>query len=193
MAFILASASPCRLDLLAQIGRDPDVVVPADVDETPRRHEAPKALAERLALAKAQAIATTHPNDIVLAADTVVACGRRILPKPANEQEARHCLALLSGRRHRVYGGLAVIFPNGQSVRTVMTRVAFKRLSSIEMNAYLESGEWQGKAGGYAIQGRAAAFVKQITGSYSNVVGLCLYATETMLGGLLGPVSSGSN
>ena len=193
MAFILASASPRRFDLLAQIGRDPDTVVPSDIDETPQRGEAPKDLAERLALAKAQAIAAIHPNDIVLAADTVVACGRRILPKPTNEEDARRCLNLLSGRRHRVYGGLAVISPNYRNVRTVMTQVAFKRLSDVEINAYLESREWQGKAGGYAIQGRAATFVKQINGSYSNVVGLCLNATETMIGGLFGPDSRADN
>lgn len=193
MAFILASASPRRLDLLAQIGRDPDAVVPADIDETPLRDEAPKDLAERLALAKAQVIAATHPNDIVLAADTVVACGQRVQPKPANAEDARRCLTLLSGRRHRVYGGLAVISPNRINVRTVMTQVTFKRLSDIDIDAYLKSGEWQGKAGGYAIQGRAAAFVKQINGSYSNVVGLCLNATETMIGGLLGPVFGDGN
>ncbi|NKB44171.1 MAG: septum formation protein Maf [Alphaproteobacteria bacterium] len=193
MAFILASASPRRLDLLAQIGRDPDAVVPADVDETPQLDEAPKGLVERLALAKAQAIADTHPDDTILAADTVVACGQRILPKPANEQEALRCLKLLSGRRHRVYGGLAVISPGRQNIRTVMTQVTFKRLSGAEMNAYLESGEWRGKAGGYAIQGRAAVFVKQMNGSYSNVVGLCLNATEIMIGGLLGPVSGVGN
>ncbi len=189
MAFILASASPRRLDLLAQIGRSPDAVVPAGIDETPQREELPKDLVERLALAKGQVVAVSHPMDVVLSADTVVACGRRILPKPSDEGEARRCLKLLSGRRHRVYGGVAIIAPNVQRVRIIITQVTFKRLSTEEIESYLGSGEWEGKAGAYAIQGRAAAFVRQINGSYSNVVGLCLHATESMIGGLLGPVS----
>lgn len=188
MAFILASASPRRIELLGQIGRQPDAVVPADIDETPQRDESPKALASRLALAKAKAVAEAHNGDIVLAADTVVACGRRILPKPKNEQDAKRYLTLLSGRRHRVYGGIAVVTPDGSRVRSVMTHVTFKRLSPDEIRSYLACGEWRDKAGAYAIQGRAASFVKQINGSYSNVVGLCLYVTEAMLVGSLGPL-----
>ena len=189
MAFILASTSPRRLDLLQQIGRVPDSVVPAGIDETPLSKESPKALAERLALAKAYAVAEDHRGDVVLAADTVVACGSRVLPKPGNRAEARRCLELLSGRRHRVYGGVAVISPSGIWSRCVITQVSFKRLSRGELDSYIDSGEWQGKAGGYAIQGRAGAFVKQINGSYSNVVGLCVYTVEPVLTGLLGPAS----
>lgn len=188
MAFILASASPRRIELLGQIGRKPDAVIPADIDETPQLAESPKALASRLALAKANAVAEAHNGDVVLAADTVVACGLRVLPKPKNEQEAKRYLTLLSGRRHRVYGGIAVVTPDGVRVRSVMTQVTFKRLSPDEMASYLACGEWRDKAGAYAIQGRAASFVKQINGSYSNVVGLCLYVTEAMLLGSLGPV-----
>ncbi len=189
MAFILASTSPRRLDLLEQIGRTPDSIIPADIEETPLPKEAPKALAERLALAKAQAVAGDHREDIVLAADTVVACGSRVLPKPDNGDEARRCLELLSGRRHRVYGGVAVISPMGTWSRCVMTQVSFKRLSQDEMDSYIDSGEWQGKAGGYGMQGRAGVFAKQINGSYSNVVGLCLYTIEPVLAGLLGPIA----
>lgn len=188
MAFILASASPRRIELLGQIGRQPDAIIPTDIDETPQLAESPKALVSRLALAKANVVAESHGRDIILAADTVVACGRRILPKPKNEQEAKRYLTLLSGRRHRVYGGIAVVTPHGARVRSVMTQVTFKRLSPAEIGSYLASEEWRDKAGAYAIQGRAASFVKQINGSYSNVVGLCLYVTEAMLAGSLGPV-----
>ena len=191
MAFILASASARRLDLLNQIVRAPDAVEPADIDETSNPGESPKALAERLAEMKADAIAAKHPTDIVLGADTVVACGRRILPKPADSAEARACLRLLSGRRHRVYGGITLISPRGRWRRSVMTQVMFKRLSSDEIEAYITSGEWQGKAGGYGIQGRAGTFVKRINGPYSNVVGLCLNAVESLLSEHLGPVSHG--
>ena len=193
MAFILASTSPRRLDLLQQIGRRPDSVIPSDIDESQLVNEPPKALAERLALAKAQVVAEDHPEDVILAADTVVACGSRVLPKPSNEDEARRYLELLSGRRHRVYGGVAVISPRGTWSRCVMTQVSFKRLSKGELDSYIHSGEWQGKAGSYAIQGRAGAFVKQINGSYSNVVGLCLYTIEPVLAGLLGPVTHGGD
>lgn len=186
MAFILASASPRRLKLLGQLGREPDAVVSADIDEDRLGDEPPKAMVERLALAKAKVVAQSHGNDIVLAADTLVACGRRILPKPSNEKDARTFLALLSGRRHRVYGGIAVVTPEGQQVRSVMTQVVFKRLSQHEIESYVQSGEWQDKAGGYAIQGKAASFVKRINGSYTNVVGLCLYTTEAMLSVYLG-------
>ena len=182
---VLASASPRRLALLRQIGIEPDLVAPAEIDETPARNEQPRALAARLAEAKAEAVAALHPDDHVLGADTVVACGRRSLPKPDDLEEARKCLTLLSGRRHKVLGGLTIVAPDGRRARRlVVTAVAFKRLTEAETAAYLESGEWRGKAGGYAIQGRAAAFVRFLSGSYSNVVGLPLFETGSALGGL---------
>jgi septum formation protein len=188
---VLASASPRRLELLAQIGLAPDAVDPAALDESALKRELPPATAKRLALAKAAAVARRHPGAYVLAADTVVACGRRALPKPANEAEAARCLDLLSGRRHRVLGGVAVAAPDGRvAVRVVATTVAFKRLTEAERRAYLKSGEWRGKAGGYAIQGMAARFVAAINGSYSNVVGLPLYETAQMLAGLGFPVDA---
>ncbi|HJU16226.1 MAG TPA: Maf family nucleotide pyrophosphatase [Stellaceae bacterium] len=181
---VLASASPRRLALLRQIGIEPDRVDPADIDETPQPREMPPEHALRLAAAKAQAVAARHPGALILAADTVVACGRRILPKAQDEATARACLELLSGRRHRVYGGLAVLPPDGALVRRrVVSRVAFKRLSEREIRFYLASGEWHGKAGGYAIQGRAAVFVPWMSGSYSNVVGLPLYEAAQLLAG----------
>jgi len=179
---ILASASPRRLDLLAQIGVTPDAVIAADVDETPAKGELPGPMARRLAVIKAQAVAANEPDSFVLAADTVVACGRRALGKPENDQEARRFLELLSGRRHRVYGGVVLLTPSGgASTRLVMTTVQMKRLSDAELSEYLASGEWQGKAGGYAIQGRAGAFIKQINGSYPNVVGLPLLEVADLL------------
>ncbi|MBT3305654.1 MAG: septum formation protein Maf [Alphaproteobacteria bacterium] len=182
---ILASASPRRLDLLSQIGITPDAVAAADIDETPGLRELPVDLAKRLAEAKADAVAGQFPNDWVLAADTVVACGRRILGKPADEQQARDFLGLLSGRRHRVHGGICLLGPNGRRMqRLVTTAVLFKRLSQQEVDAYLNGGEWQGKAGGYAIQGAAAAFIPKIIGSYSNVVGLALAETAGLLQGV---------
>jgi septum formation protein len=181
---VLASASPRRLELLRQIGLPPDRIDPADIDETPRRGELPPQHAARLAAEKARAVQPRHPGGFVLGADTVVACGRRILPKPEDEGTARACLALLSGRRHRVHGAIALIDPNGHMAsRLVLTLVAFKRLSATETAAYLASGEWRGKAGGYAIQGRAAALVHWISGSYSNVVGLPLFETAQLLHG----------
>ncbi len=186
---VLASASPRRRDLLSQIALPPAVVDPADVDETPRRRELPADHARRLAHDKLEAVAARHPGAFVLAADTVVAVGRRILPKPADEAEARRCLLLLSGRRHRVHGGLAVAAPDGRvRQRMVTTAVAFKRLEPREIEDYLASGEWRGKAGGYAVQGLAAAFVRQLVGSYSNVVGLPLFETRTLLHGLGYPI-----
>lgn len=186
MAFILASASPRRLDLLTQINRVPDAVVPADIDETAKAGELPRQLVARLSAEKAAHVSAQHLDDVVLAADTVVACGRRIFPKPADEDEARRCLDLLSGRRHRVYGGISVRAPGGVTRdRVVVTQVTFKRLSTQERDAYVESGEWRGKAGAYAIQGRAGAFVKQLNGSYTNVVGLCLYSAESLLANCL--------
>jgi len=181
---VLASASPRRLALLAQIGLPPDLVDPAELDETPLPRELPAPHALRLAKAKALEVARRHPRSFVLGADTVVACGRRILPKPSTTEEARACLALLSGRRHRIHGGIALMTPAGLLVaRRVITIVAFKRLSPAEIADYLASGEWQGKAGGYAIQGRAARFVRGIVGSYSNVVGLPLFETCNLLAG----------
>lgn len=182
---VLASASPRRRALLEQIGYAPDTVEPAALDEAVLPGERPEAHAARLARAKAEAVAARHPGAFVLGADTVVVCGRRILEKAESEEGARRCLSLLSGRRHRVYGGVTVIDPAGRMVsRLVRTAVAFKRLSDDEMTAYLASGEWQGKAGGYAIQGRAAAFVRFVNGSYSNVVGLPLHETYRLLVGL---------
>ena len=181
---VLASASPRRLELLRQIGIVPDHVEPADIDETPRRGELPAGHVVRLAEAKARVVWPRYPNAFILAADTVVACGRRILPKAEDEATARACLDLLSGRRHRVYGGVALLTPTGElATRRVISQVAFKRLSEEELAAYLASGEWHGKAGGYAIQGRAAALISWIAGSYSNVVGLPLYETVQLLAG----------
>ena len=178
---VLASASPRRVDLLTQIGFAPDLIAPADIDETPLEDETPPHHAERLALAKARKIAADHPASFVLGADTVVACGRRILPKAEDAATARKCLSLLSGRRHRVYGGVALIAPDGKpALRRVQSAVVFKRLSATEMDWYLASGEWQGKAGGYAIQGLAARFVREIIGSYSNIVGLPLFETAQL-------------
>lgn len=183
--FILASASPRRLELLNQIGIVPDLVVPADICEDPRKNELPRQLALRLALAKADHIAHTHPQEFILAADTVVACGRRSLAKAETEKEARNFLQMLSGRSHRVYGGICVIAPGGQKAsRVVLTTVHFKTLSKSEIQQYIETGEWQGKAGAYAIQGLASVFVKRINGSYPNVVGLPLYETSSLLTGL---------
>lgn len=183
--FVLASASPRRLDLLRQIGIVPDIVEAPEIDEAELRAELPLAYARRIALQKLGAVASRHPGAFVLAADTVVACGRRILPKAEDEVTARKCLALLSGRRHRVLGGIAIQAPDGhKAIRVAATDVKFKRLTEEEMARYLASGEWQGKAGGYAVQGRAAAFVPSISGSYSNVVGLSLADTQAMLTGL---------
>jgi septum formation protein len=181
---VLASASPRRLELLRQIGIVPDQIDPADIDETPRPGELPPGHVLRLAEAKARAVMPRHPGAFILAADTVVACGRRILPKAEDRDAARACLTLLSGRRHRVYGGIAVATPAGDvALRRVVSQVGFKRLNEAEQQAYLDSGEWQGKAGGYAIQGKAAALIPWVSGSYSNVVGLPLYETVQLLAG----------
>ncbi len=183
--FVLASASPRRLDLLRGIGLDPDAVDPADPDETPRAGESPRALAARLARDKAHAVASRHAGALVLGADTVVACGRRVLPKAADADTARRTLELLSGRRHTVFGGVCVVDAEGRDhYRLVATRVRFRRLDRDDIDAYLASGEWRDKAGCYAIQGRAAAFVPWINGSYSNVVGLPLCETANLLAGL---------
>ena len=182
---VLASASPRRAELLLQIGLSPDVIDPAEIDESPVRGELPAHYAMRMAVAKADAVATRRPQSFVLGADTVVACGRRILPKADSRQSAAACLKMLSGRRHRVIGGVCVIAPDGRrATRFVTSHVRFKRLRASELDAYLAGGEWEGKAGGYAIQGRAARFVAWISGSYSNVVGLPLYETCSLLEGL---------
>ena len=187
---VLASASPRRLALLAQIGVKPDAIVPSEIDETPRRSEAPRALAERLAMEKASVAAAMAPKpadlapSLTLSADTVVCVGRRILPKCETLDQVEACLDLLSGRGHRVYTGLALITAGGAARRRLVeTRLRFKRLSQGEIEAYLASGEWRGKAGGYAIQGLAGAFVERQVGSYSNVVGLPLAETAALLGG----------
>lgn len=177
---ILASASPRRLELLARLGVVPDSVVPAEIDETPRKAEVPNLYACRMAMEKAAAVA--EPGSLILAADTVVAAGRRILPKTESEDEARLALSLLSGRRHRVQSAVAVADSQGR-IRTRLSTslVAFKRLSTEEIEAYLASGEWRGKAGGYAIQGRAEALVRMLSGSHSGVMGLPLYETRALL------------
>lgn len=181
MRLILASASPRRLALLAQIGITPDAVLSPDIDETPRPGELPRPHAERLALAKAQACATD--DALVLAADTVVACGRRILPKAETAEQARDCLALLSGRRHRVLTAVALLGGGRCSARLSESVVGFARLEEADRQAYLDAGEWRGKAGGYAIQGSAARFVRFLSGSYSGVVGLPLWETAQLLRG----------
>ena len=183
---ILASSSPRRLALLRQVGIEPARIETPHIDEDPLPRELPRACVLRLAEAKAATVgARADPNDFILAADTVVACGRRILPKAREKTEAERCLRLLSGRRHRVYTGVALMAPGArQTARVIMTAVRFKRLSAQELDGYLASGEWEGKAGGYAIQGAAEAFVTAINGSYSNVVGLPLAATVELLRGL---------
>jgi septum formation protein len=182
MRLVLASASPRRLDLLKRIGVEPDAVVPAEIDETPRKGELPPVYASRMAAEKAKAVQTLEAGAIILAADTVVAAGRRILPKTEDEAEARTALELLSGRRHRVLSAVTVIDALGVvRHRLSTTTVSFKRFSPDELAGYVESGEWRGKAGGYAIQGWAEALVRAISGSHSGVVGLPLYETRTLL------------
>ncbi|WP_420411572.1 Maf-like protein [Roseibium sp.] len=185
---ILASASPRRLALLQQVGLEPDHLLPADVDETPKKHETPRALALRLARAKAEAVRKTVDaseemrDGVVLAADTVVGVGRRILPKAEVTDQALMCLSMLSGRGHRVFTGVAIAEPNGKlRTKLVETRVRFKRLSRQDMDDYIASGEWRGKAGGYAIQGLAGSFVVKLVGSYPAVVGLPLAETVNLL------------
>ncbi len=182
---VLASASPRRLDLLAQVGLIPDQVLPAEIDETPHPSETPRRLADRLAAAKAAKVACTQADAFVLAADTVVAVGRRLLPKVETEAEGRACLQLLSGRAHRVLTAVAVQAPGGRlASRLVESRLHFKRLSASEIDEYLASREGIGKAGGYGVQGRAGAFVISLQGSYTAVVGLPLYETQSLLSGL---------
>ena len=180
MRLVLASASPRRLELLGRIGIVPDAVIPAEIDETPRKDELPVRYACRMAAEKSAAV--DAPDALVLAADTVVAAGRRILPKADTEAEARDALSLLSGRRHRVYSAVTLRAPDGSARHRLSTStVAFKRLSEEELAAYLAGGEWHGKAGGYAIQGRAEALIRQISGSWSGVVGLPLFETRALL------------
>ncbi|MGJ3231337.1 MAG: Maf family protein [Oceanicaulis sp.] len=180
---VLASASPRRRDLLAQIGAPPDRIAPADIDETERPGETPRALALRLAQDKLAA--ADHPGCFVLASDTVVGVGRRILPKTETREAAEACLRLMSGRNHRVHTGVAVRSPDGREAsRVVVTRVAMKRLDDAEIRAYLDSGEWKGKAGGYGVQGRAGAYIENLIGSYTGVVGLPVYETRQLLVGL---------
>lgn len=186
-SLILASASPRRLDLLAQLGLVPDRVLATDIDETPRAAELPRLYAERMAAEKAAA--ATTPGAFVLAADTVVALGRRILPKAIDPASVRACLALLSGRRHTVLTALVLITPDGaRSARVSTTAVAFARLTDTQLDAYAACGEGVGKAGGYAIQGRAAGFTRLLTGSYTGIVGLPLFETAQLLRGRGYPV-----
>jgi septum formation protein len=185
---VLASGSPRRIELLQQAGIEPDRLIPADIDETPKRAEHPGSLAKRLSREKAEKayeIFRKDPDEgdpYILAADTVVSVGRRILPKAEMVDEASNCLRLLSGRSHKVYTGICLIAPSGKlRQKLVETRVRFKRLSREELESYLASGEWRGKAGGYGIQGLAGVFVVKLVGSYSNVVGLPLYETVNLL------------
>jgi septum formation protein len=196
--FVLASGSPRRLSLINQAGLEPDALRPVDLDETPKRGELPRACANRLARAKAEAAlaAVRHDDDLqgayILAADTVVALGRRILPKTELLDEAAQCLRLLSGRNHRVYTAICLVTPKeGFRQRLVETRVRFKRLSDEDIEAYLASGEWRGKAGGYAAQGLAGTFIVKLVGSYTGVVGLPLYETVSLLDGEGYPVRFG--
>ncbi len=195
---ILASGSPRRVALLGQAGIEPDSLLPTEIDEMPKKGERPRVLATRLSRTKAEAALVTAKREAALAgayivaADTVVAVGSRILPKTELVDEAAQCLRLLSGRSHRVYTGVTLITPGGKlRQRLVETRVRFKRLSKEDLEHYLASGEWRGKAGGYAIQGLAGAFVVKLVGSYTNVVGLPLYETVTLLGGEGYPLHAG--
>lgn len=189
---ILASASPRRKDLLAQIGITPDKIQPADLDETEKPSEAPRVYALRLAIEKAQAVHALEPGAIILAADTAVAVGRRILPKTETEDEARACLDLMSGRSHQVLTGIAVIAADGRMMsRLVTTRVKMKRLTPQEVSGYIASGEWKGKAGGYGIQGKAGALISDLSGSYTGVVGLPVFETRNLLEAAGYPVPMG--
>ena len=182
---VLASASPRRLDLLARLGIIPGQVIATDIDETPLKRETPRPHAARLALGKAEAAVLRVPDALVLAADTVVGVGRRILPKAENEAQAQECLTLLSGRRHKVTTAVVLALPDGRRLkRVVESAVTFQRLTEQQMADYLAGGEWRGKAGGYAIQGRAESFIRFLSGSHSNVVGLPLFETAQLLRGI---------
>ena len=192
---VLASASPRRLALLDQAGITPDLLSPVDLDETPKKREAARSIVQRLAVAKARTAQTSPQvrqlggNLFILAADTAVTVGRRLLPKAETPEDAADCLWLLSGRSHRVYTAVCLLTPKGNRMtRVVDTRVRFKRLSREDIESYLVSDEWRGKAGGYAIQGRAESFVRHLNGSFSNVVGLPLYETINLLQGAGYPV-----
>jgi septum formation protein len=179
---ILASASPRRAELIARLGVTPAAIDPADIDESPRKDEPPQIYAKRIAAAKAAHVAARHPGAAVLGADTVVAAGRRILPKAEEPAEARICLELLSGRRHRVHSAITLIDAGGTARHRISTSiVAFKRLTRQEIDAYLAGGEWHGKAGGYAIQGFAESWVRMLSGSHSGVMGLPLFETRALL------------
>lgn len=187
---ILASASPRRQQLLARIGITADAIIPADIDESPHQGELPRDYARRMAAEKAAVIAAQHPDSAVLSGDTVVAAGRRVLPKAESEADARMCLDLISGRRHLVLSAVTLMLPGGRALhRLSESIVTFKRLHADEVEAYIAGGEWQGKAGGYAIQGSAEALIRSISGSYSGIMGLPLYETRSMLlsAGLLKP------
>lgn len=187
---ILASASPRRQQLLARIGITADAIIPADIDESALKGELPRVYARRMAAEKAAVIAAQHPDSAVLSGDTVVAAGRRILPKAESEADARMCLDLISGRRHLVLSAVTLTLPGGRALhRLSESIVTFKRLHVDEIEAYIAGGEWQGKAGGYAIQGSAEALIRSISGSYSCIMGLPLYETRSMLltAGLLKP------
>jgi len=180
--FILASASPRRRELLGRLGVVPDATIPADIDETPLKGELPAAYVQRVAAQKAAALAAEHQGAFILSGDTTVAAGRRILPKTEEEAEARRCLALLSGRRHKVLSAVTLVAPDGTARHRLSTSlVAFKRLTLQEVDDYIAGGEWRGKAGGYAIQGRAEALIRWMSGSYSGVMGLPLFETRSLL------------
>lgn len=181
---ILASSSPRRLELLARIGIVPDLVVPSDIDETEKPKETPRNYALRLAVEKAKLVSLAHPDALVLGADTVVSVGRRILPKAETEEQARYCLALLSGRNHMVTTAVAIVKNGKIAKRAVPTKIAFKKLSIAEIETYIASHEWHGKAGGYGIQGRAGAFCMHLNGSWEGVMGLPLYETQCLLTGM---------
>jgi len=185
MPLILASASPRRKDLLLQIGITPDEIISADIDETPLKKELPSSYALRLAAEKASKVRSSNKISFIIAADTVVSCGRTILPKAESPEQVKECLQILSGRSHCVITAICVINPEGrESLRYISTKVRFKRLSAQEIDMYVKSSEGLGKAGGYAIQGIAGCFVKNINGSYSNIVGLPLFETMNSLNGL---------
>jgi septum formation protein len=185
MKLILASSSPRRRELLALLGLTPDQIISPEVNETPLKNEVPRDYVQRVAIEKARAVHFRVPEAYILAADTIVERGRKIVLKAENEAEARRILESLSGRRHRVYTTVCVISPDGkEACRTVLTRLSFKRLSGEDLEAYLHSKEWEGKAGAYGIQGMAAKFVTYLSGSYTNVIGLPLYETECLLNGL---------
>lgn len=186
---ILASASDRRYQLLNQIGCAPDLVIPADVNEARLIGESPRELVTRLAFLKGEKIFRDHKEAVIVAADTTVALGRRVVGKPRDAAEAEAFLTMLSGRNHRVYTSIYIRYGRSNRQRCIQTRVKFKKLTTLEISNYLDSGEWEGKAGGYAIQGKASAFIISIVGSYTNVVGLPLYETYTMLSGVGYPTS----